>query len=93
VSDKGHAPPANDHVLVDKVRSEVLGRMPDVEHRVSVDASNRVVTLRGELDDAAVATRLEAAVRGVPGVDDVVNLIHGPGEAAPNKADALNASR
>src|SRR5262245_41213853 len=57
-SDKGHAPPANDHVLVDKIRSEVLGRMPDVEHRVSVDASNRVVTLRGELDDATVATRL-----------------------------------
>jgi osmotically-inducible protein OsmY len=90
-SDKGHAPPANDHVLVDKVRSEVLGRMPDVEHRVSVDASYRVVTLRGELEDAADATRLEAAVRAVPGVDDVVNLIHRPGEAAPNKADALKA--
>jgi hypothetical protein len=65
--------------------------MPDVEHRVTVDASYRV-TLRGELEDAADATRLEAAVRAVPGVDDVVNLIHRPGEAAPNKADAIKAS-
>ena len=92
-SDRNHEPPANDLVLVDKVRSEAMGRMPEIESRVSLDACNRVVTLRGELDDAGDIMRLEAAVRAVPGVEGVVNLVHRPGEVAPNKADAVNAGR
>jgi len=92
-SDRNHEPPANDQVLVDKVRSEAMGRLPEIEHHISVDACNRVVTLRGELDDPAAVMRLEAAVRAVPGVEGVVNLVHRPGEVAPNKADALNATR
>jgi hypothetical protein len=67
--------------------------MPEIESRVSLDACNRVVTLRGELDDAGDIMRLEAAVRAVPGVEGVVNLVHRPGEVAPNKADAVNAGR
>ncbi len=84
-------PPENDHVLVDKVRSEVFGRRHDVATHVSVDAANGVVTLRGELDDPGAITELELAVRQVNGVEDVINLLHRPGEPAANKADSLRA--
>ena len=85
------SPPENDHVLVDKVRSEVFGRRHEVASHVSVDAANGVVTLRGELDDPAAITELELAVRKVGGVKDVVNLLHRPGQPAANKADSLRA--
>ena len=80
--------PENDQVLVDKVRSEVLGRRPEVAHHVSVDAVGGVVTLRGELDDAAASSELVAAVRQVAGVIDVTDLLHRSGEPAPNKVQA-----
>jgi BON domain len=82
-------PPENDHVIVDKIRSEVLGRMPDVAHHISVDAAKGVVTLRGQLDDREAIARLEGAVRRVDGVREVVNLLHLPGEPPPNKEAAL----
>jgi len=86
------SPPENEHVLLDKVRSEVLGRMPEVARHVSIDAAKGVVTLRGELADRGAVDRLAQAVRGIDGVDDVVNLVHPPGQPPPNKVDALRAS-
>jgi hypothetical protein len=80
--------PITDTVLVDIVRSEVLGRRPAVAGRVSVDAFGGVVTLRGQLDDRADIESLEQAVAAVDGVHRVENLLHGPGEPAPNKAEA-----
>jgi osmotically-inducible protein OsmY len=88
----GGAPhaPEDDMTLVDKVRSEVLGRVVDGPH-LTVDACNRVVTLRGQVPDRTTALGVESEVRRVPGVEDVVNLLHVPGVPAPNKADALRA--
>jgi osmotically-inducible protein OsmY len=75
--------------LVDKIRSEVLGRV-DGPH-LTIDVNNRVVTLRGEVPDQLKAQQVEHEVRSTPGVIDVVNLLHQPGTPAPNKADALGA--
>lgn len=86
-----HRPPADDHVLVDRVRSSVLGRMPEIAHHVTLDAAGGVVTIRGQLDERGDIDRFERAVRGVEGVENVVNLLHTAGEPAPNKADALRA--
>jgi osmotically-inducible protein OsmY len=80
--------PEDDHTLVDKVRSEVLGRVVDGPH-LTVDATDRVVTLRGQVDDEEAVHAIEREVRATPGVADVVNLLHTPGTPAPNKVDAL----
>jgi hypothetical protein len=82
--------PDDDMTLVDKVRSEALGRMVDGPH-LTVDACERVVTLRGQVADRELALAIEREVRAVPGVDDVVNLLHVPGVPAPNKVSALRA--
>jgi osmotically-inducible protein OsmY len=82
--------PDDDMTLVDKVRSEVLGPLVDGPH-LTVDACRQVVTLRGQVVDHETARAIERAVRAVPGVADVVNLLHAPGEPAPNKAAALRA--
>jgi hypothetical protein len=37
--------------------------------------------------------RIEEAVRKVPGVTAVTSLLHMPGTPAPNKAEALAASK
>ena len=84
--------PEGDRVLVDKIRSEVLGRVVDGPH-LTIDANERVVTLRGQVADRDTALDIEHRVRAMPGVDDVVNLLHVPGTPAPNKLDALRADR
>jgi osmotically-inducible protein OsmY len=81
--------PDDDMTLVDKIRSEVLGRV-DGPH-LTIDVNNRVVTLRGEVPDQLKAQQVEHEVRSTSGVVDVVNLLHQPGTPAPNKADALGA--
>ena len=86
------APPPDDATLVDKVRSEVLGRPEFAGHKVLVDACDGVVTLRGELSDPSLATTLEEKVARVSGVQEVRNLLHDPETPAPNKQEALDAS-
>jgi osmotically-inducible protein OsmY len=85
------APPADDRTVVDKVKSEVLGRPAFAGHQVLVEAADGVVTLRGELDPS-LANELEKAVRAVSGVREVSNLVHPPGEPAPNKEPSLTAT-
>jgi hypothetical protein len=82
-------PVADDRMLTDRIRSQALGRFPDFVHRVTIDAYEGVVTLRGELDDRISIMQVEDAVGRVPGVERVSNLLHIPGEPAPNKAGAM----
>lgn len=82
--------PEDDATLVDKIRSEVLGRIVAGPH-ITLDAVAGVVTLRGQIADQDRALDIEGQVRQVPGVVDVVNLLHIPGMPAPNKVDALRA--
>ncbi len=81
-------PPSDDRTLVDKVKSEVLGRPEFSKLNVVVDAAEGVVALRGEVPDRELATQLERAVGQVTGVARVESYVHTPGEPAPNKQTA-----
>jgi osmotically-inducible protein OsmY len=83
-------PPVDDHTLVDRIRSQTLGRMPELAHHISVDATDGVVTLRGQLDRPSDIERVVDAVADTPGTARVVNLLHLPGEVAANKTDAAD---
>jgi osmotically-inducible protein OsmY len=85
------SPPPVDKTLVDKVKSEVLGRPEFSGLQVVVDAAEGVVTVRGEVPDAATGAQLENAVAAVRGVQRVENLVHTPGQPAPNKETAVGA--
>lgn len=90
IVDRSPHAPDDDMTLIDKVRSEALGRVVDGPH-LTVDACERTVTLRGQVTDRETALEIESAVRAVAGVEDVVNLLHVPGVPAPNKVAALRA--
>lgn len=63
-----------------------------VGHDVNVDVDEHgVVTLRGQVADAARRNELVNRVAAEPGVHDVIDLLHLPGEPPPNKAAALAA--
>jgi hypothetical protein len=79
----------DDALLVQRVRSEVLGRSEFARLGVTIDACGGTMTLRGEVPSLAVGDRLAVAVRVVPGIVDVANLLHEPGTPAPNKLAAL----
>ncbi len=83
-------PPDDDKTLVDKIKSEVLGRTDYVGHDVVVDAADGVVTLRGQLARPDQIDDLAAAVGAVPGVSQVENYLHLPDTPAPNKQDSLD---
>jgi hypothetical protein len=75
--------PPNDATLTQRVESEVF-RHPSVpKGRINVNAEEGVIVLRGELDRPDQITDIENAVRNVPGVLDVRNLLHLPGTPAP----------
>lgn len=82
-------PPADDRALADRVRTEVL-RDPSRSH-LNVDAVDGVVAVRGEVPDRETALDVERRIRAIPGVADVDNLLHTPGQPARNKADARRA--
>jgi hyperosmotically inducible periplasmic protein len=88
-SQRGGEPPDDDKTLVDKIKSEVLGKTEYVGSDVVVDAVNGVVTLRGQLERAEKIDDLAAAVAAVPGVSRVENFLHPPDTPAPNKQDSL----
>jgi len=82
-------PPADDKTLVDKIKSEILGRTDYVDQEVVIDAADGVVALRGQLERPEQIDDLAAAVAAVPGVTRVENYLHLPGTPAPNKQDSL----
>ncbi|HEV3472744.1 MAG TPA: BON domain-containing protein [Actinomycetota bacterium] len=85
--------PPNDQALVAKIESEVLSRWNYPKGNISIDAADGVVTLRGTAENPDQIKSLESEVGRVAGVSQVVNYLHMPGTDAPNKADALEASR
>jgi hypothetical protein len=90
ITHRSEAPKDFDDVtLAHKVESEVLRHDA---HGITVNAEDGVVILRGEVDSPERMAKLANAVLKVPGVVGVENLLHLPGEPAPNKAKALEAS-
>jgi osmotically-inducible protein OsmY len=89
---RGTNPPADDQVLVDRIKSELLGQEPFADHDILIEANEGVVVLRGQVDDRVVREQLETAVAEMVGVELLQSLLHSSGEDAPNKAAALRAS-
>lgn len=84
--------PVDGRTLLDRVES-MLFVDPRIPHgRLSLEAEGSVVVMRGALDSAAEIEMIEEAVRGIPGVAGVRNLLHLSGTPAPNKVAALQAS-
>lgn len=81
----------DDKTLTDKVETELFGH-PDVpKGSIVVNAEHGTVVLRGQVSEPAQIDELERLVRDIQGVEDVKNLLHLPGEPAPNKRAARRA--
>ena len=73
----------DDVTLSHQVESELFRSNTDVKGRVSVNAAEGVVQLRGEVDSPELIDGLVRQARSVRGVKDVENLLHTPGSQAP----------
>jgi osmotically-inducible protein OsmY len=74
--------PANDALLVQLVRG-ALGRRSRGTPRINVSSCSFVVTLHGTVESTEERDGIEAAVRAVPGVKDVVNKLGAGGIESP----------
>jgi osmotically-inducible protein OsmY len=79
----GRGEPPDDVTLAQKVESTAFRRAHVPKDRVSVNAENGVVFLRGELDDETQINTLVRMAATVEGVRQVRNLLHTANDAAP----------
>jgi BON domain len=75
--------PFDDVTLARKVESELYGRVRVPKGRISINAEDGFVFLRGVLDRQEDIDSIGAATRQIAGVRQVQNLIHLPGTPAP----------
>jgi len=73
--------PLDDAGLAHKVESVLYRDRSVPKGRISINAEDGTVFLRGELDDAVQIEDVATAVRRIPGVGGVVNLLHPVGTA------------
>jgi hypothetical protein len=80
----------DDAELAHKVESVVFRDESLPKGKVSINAENGTVFVRGQVDSPDTIVRVERAVRAVDGVEGVENLLHLPGTPAPHaKGGAL----
>ena len=82
----------DDGTLEARIRSTVFGAADVPDERLTIEVVDRAVTLRGEVEDEKQALDIGERILMVPGVLEVLVLVHRPGEVAPNKADAVRIS-
>ncbi len=80
--------PLDDVTITRKVESIVFRQEDAAKDKVSVNTVDGVVHLHGEVRTPAQVKALEAAVRAIPEVREVENLLHLPKTPAPTRADA-----
>jgi hypothetical protein len=90
-SGKGVFHPVSDRQVADHLH-ETLARLEFPTADVTVEVSDAIATLRGQVSDDGQRDRIVEAVRSHPGVVSVTSWLHLPGEPAPNKAAAYQAS-
>lgn len=78
----------DDKTLQAKVQSIVFRPSGAPKGSVDVNVADGVVYLRGEVGTAAKVKAIEAAVRAIPEVREVENLLHLPKTPAATRADA-----
>jgi len=59
---------------------------------VIIEVAGDTARLRGEVEDARAMDAVVSAAEHAAGIERVENLLHLPGEPAPNKAPSLAAS-
>ena len=74
----------DDTELAHKVQSIVFRDQSLPKGKVSINAENGKVFLRGQVDAPDTIVRIERSVRDVEGVEAVENLLHVPGTPAPH---------
>ena len=67
--------PINDPTLVARIESELFRDTTLPKGQINIDAANGVVTVRGTLEDQALATDIVERIGAVEGVVEVVNLL------------------
>jgi hypothetical protein len=80
---RGRLEPLDDVTLAHKVESELYRRARVPKGRISINAEDGFVFLRGVMERQEDIERIAAATRQIAGVRDVENLIHRPGTPAP----------
>jgi osmotically-inducible protein OsmY len=88
---KGAFHPVSDQQVAEHLH-EILARLEFPTFDVTVEVSDGIATLRGQVADDMQRFRIIEAVRPQPGVESVTSWLHLPGEPAPNKAAAYRAS-
>ena len=87
----GNAEPVDDIEVKQQVH-RVLRSAGLSPHDITVEVSDRIAVLRGQAPSREQIDAIGRLVERVPGVHAVRNLLHAPGEPAPNKIDALRLS-
>jgi osmotically-inducible protein OsmY len=88
----GGIPTPTDDVDVKQQIHQALRAAGIPMRAVSVEVSDRVAVLRGQVDSHVDIDRIGAVTGAAPGVHEVESYLHLPGEAAPNKREALRAT-
>jgi osmotically-inducible protein OsmY len=73
----------DDVTLARQVESEIFGDADVPKGQINVNAEEGKVVLRGEVVSAEMIEELVSKARKVQGVQEVENLLHTPGQAAP----------
>ena len=92
---RGQREALDDVTLARKVESELYRRARIPKGRISINAEDGFVFLRGVMDRPEEIERIGAATRQITGVREVENLIHLPGTPAPAsrpKSERLRSS-
>ena len=84
--DERDASRLNDPALQAKVESVVFRLAEIPKGSINVNVEDRVVYLRGEVEQLEMINRLIGEVEKVEGVEEVRSLLHTPGTSAPMKA-------
>jgi hypothetical protein len=83
----------DDVTLAQKVQGELFRHAGVDKGRISVNAEDGVVFLRGTLEHDEDIERLATAARAIDGVREVENLLHAPGTASPASRSKLERRR
>jgi osmotically-inducible protein OsmY len=76
----------SDAVLIERVRSDAIGPSTVRNSAIVTTVEGGVVTVRGQVDERGQREDLLGRIRGVDGVEDVVDLTHLPDEPAPTRS-------
>lgn len=92
MSGAGTPHPADDRAVTDLIRQTLAG-LDCATNQVVIDVAGGTATLRGQVPHLQDVGTVELAVDKVPGVRAVESFLHLPKTPAPNKTDAIEASR